>query len=264
LAKKKGLVTFNGRSFDLPLLDNRYLMNRMSSSLLEKPHIDLLHPARRLYRRRLGSCALGALEQNLLGLHRTHEDVPGWLIPGLYHNYLRTGDARELLRVFYHNEIDMLSMVTLTSRVVRQFANSGSDDDPTDLLSLGKWLADLGMKAESERNLRMAAKGDLPLELYHQALYALGLLLKRDGRREEAVPVWQQIAATSYDDVEAHIELAKHYEWQCKDLDQAMAWTRQALALVDSWRHAEQASLIRAELEHRQDRLLRKLNTPSS
>lgn len=74
---KAGPITFNGRSFDVPLLDNRYLMNRRLGRLPAMPHIDLLPPARRLYRSRLGSCALGALEQNLLGLRRTQDDVPG-------------------------------------------------------------------------------------------------------------------------------------------------------------------------------------------
>ncbi|MEM7119409.1 MAG: ribonuclease H-like domain-containing protein [Chloroflexota bacterium] len=100
LQQKKGLISFNGRSFDIPLLDGRFLMNRLFSDLTDLPHFDLLHPARRLWRNRLGSCALGALEPNLLGIERTHEDVPGWLIPSLYNDYLRSGNARELVRVF--------------------------------------------------------------------------------------------------------------------------------------------------------------------
>lgn len=258
LAEKGGLITFNGRSFDLPLLDNRYLMNRLSSTVLDLPHIDLLPPSRRLWRRRLGSCALGALEQNLLGLQRTHQDVPGWLIPSLYHDYLRTGDARQMLRVFYHNRIDMLSMVTLASRVISQFAHADVGDHPIDLYSVGKWQADLGLTAESERALRLAVSGDLPLEWYHRALHRLGLLLKRNGRREEAVEVWQQIAATAFDDVAAHVELAKHYEWQHRDFAAAMQWTQQALALVERWHQPERAELVREELEHRLARLRRK------
>ncbi|MCA9933777.1 MAG: ribonuclease H-like domain-containing protein, partial [Anaerolineales bacterium] len=141
LADKEGLVTFNGRSFDLPLLDGRYLINRMFSDLLDKPHIDLLHPARRLWRTRLGSCALSSLEKTLLGVHRTQEDIPGWLIPSLYQEYLRSGDARELLRVFYHNQIDMLSMVTLATRMTRLTAQTAANPHPIDQYSLGKWQA---------------------------------------------------------------------------------------------------------------------------
>ncbi len=251
LAGKAGLVTFNGRSFDLPLLDTRYLMNRMPGRVLDLPHIDLLHPARRLWRARFGSVALGNLEKKLLGLQRTHEDVPGMLIPGLYHEYVRSGDGRDMARVFYHNEIDLLSMVTLAARVVNLLAKPDAGDHPIDLYSLGKWQAALGLTDQSEQSLRLAAGGDLPLELYHKALFELGWLLKRNGRRPEAVPFWQQIAATTFDDVTAHIELAKFYEWEERELETAVFWTKQALQLA-------KVGLIRDELAHRLARLKRK------
>lgn len=252
LAEKAGLATFNGRSFDLPLLDTRYLMNRMPGRVLDLPHIDLLHPARRLWRARLGSCALGSLEQNLLGLQRSHEDVPGFLIPGLYHDYVRSGDGREMARVFYHNEIDLVSMVTLAARVVRLLAQPDAGDHPIDLYSLGKWQASLDLTDFSEQNLRLAAQGDLPLELYHKALFELSWLLKRNGRRPEAVPFWQQIAATTFDDVTAHVELAKFYEWHEVELETAVRWIEQALQFAI-------LPLIRNELNHRLARLKRKL-----
>ena len=259
LAQKAGLVTFNGRTFDLPLLETRFLMNRLPTDLRDRPHIDLLQPARRLWRNRLGSCALGSLEVSLLGLRRSQEDVPGWLIPSLYNNYLRSGDARELVGVFYHNQIDMVSMVTLAARVVRLLSQPDPADHPIDLFSLGKWQADLGFIADAEQNLRLAAQGDLPLEVYQQNLHHLGLLLKRNGRSAEAIPVWQQAAATSFDDVTSHVELAKYYEWQTKELSQAIQWTERALALVQSWGRRGQLHPVRAELEHRFSRLQRKL-----
>lgn len=259
LAEKAGLVTFNGRTFDLPLLESRFIMNRMATDLRERPHIDLLPPARRLWRSRLGSCALGALEGSLLGLRRSQEDVPGWLIPSLYNNYLRSGDARQLVGVFYHNQIDMVSMVTLAARVARQISQPDPADHPIDLYSLGKWQADLGLVAPAEQNLRLAAQGDLPLELYHKNLHRLGLLLKQNGRSAEAIPLWQQIAATSFDDVAAHVELAKYYEWHSKELSQAASWSERALELVQSWGRRGQLHPVRAELEHRLARLRRKM-----
>lgn len=258
LAGKAGLVTFNGRSFDIPLLEGRFIMNRMLTDLRERPHLDLLHPARRLWRHRLGSCALGSLEGSLLGLRRSQDDVPGWLIPSLYTNYLRSGDARELVRVFYHNQIDMVSMVTLAARVTRLLSQPDPADHPIDLYSLGKWQADLGLSDAAEQTLRLAAQGDLPLELYHQNLYQLGLLLKRNGRAAEALPLWQQIAATTFEDVTAHLELAKYYEWQAQELDQAIFWTEQALNLVTSTRRRTYDP-VRDDLAHRLARLKRKL-----
>jgi uncharacterized protein len=254
LARRPGLITFNGRSFDLPLLDGRFLLNRMVCDICERPHIDLLPPARRLWRQRFDSCALGALEQTLLGLRRSQEDVPGWLIPALYHHYLGSGDGREMARVFYHNRIDLLSMVTLAARITRQLAAPQPGDHPIDLLGLGRWLADLGRVEEAEQALRLAAVPELPTPLFQQALAHLGALLKRAGRREEAVAVWQQLAVTTFDDVTAHVELAKHYEWHGGDLQAACFWTEQALSLLDR-RHGP----LQAELAHRRRRLLRKM-----
>ena len=257
LVARAGLITFNGRSFDVPLLDNRYLMNRLPSRLPDLPHIDLLPPARRLFRARLGSCALGALERSLLGLERTHADVPGALIPALYYQYLRTGEVGELARVFYHNEMDMLSMVTLAARIFRQLEASCCDD-PLDQLSLARWQADLGLGERAEATLRASLDGDLPFETYHQALFRLAALLKAAGRRDEAVVVWQQIAHTSTNDVSAHVELAKHYEWVERNAAEALLWTERALALVARWTPTPNSRLARAELAHRQERLARK------
>ncbi len=256
---KDALVTFNGRSFDVPLLDTRYLMNRMPGRITTLPHIDLLPPARRLYRMRLGSCALGALEGSLLGVHRTHQDVEGWLIPMLYKQYLQTDNARELGRVFYHNQLDMLSMVTLMAKILRQFSAPSGDDPALDVLSLGKWEADLGLADLAEVHLRLAAEGDLPLDAFHIALGRLGVLLKRAERHDEALPFWQQWAATTFEDVTPHVELAKHFEWRQHRLDEALAWTERALALVGSWTHLGRVRTVRPELEHRRARLLRKM-----
>jgi len=122
-------VTFNGRSFDLPLLRARYAQNRRFAPLRsgaallaeDRPHLDLLHPARRLWRKRLQSCRLINLETMILGLQRSEDDVPGYLIPALYTDYVRTGNAAEMRRVFYHNGEDIVSMVALAERLSRAF-----------------------------------------------------------------------------------------------------------------------------------------------
>jgi len=257
LAQRKGLVTFNGRSFDLPLLDTRYLMNRLDGlvgDLRDRPHIDLLPPSRRLWRHRFTSCSLGSLEEKLLGLTRNQEDIPGWAIPGLYLEYLRSRDAREMRRVFYHNQVDMLSMATLIVRILRQFTQPQPGDHPLDLLSLGRWQMAMGQTTEAEKNLQLAATLDLPLSHYQQALYLLGSLLKRADRRLEAVPLWQQIAVTSFDDVSAHLELAKAFEWHLDDLQSARMWTREALKLYESWDGGRDL-ILQEELLHRLQRL---------
>ncbi|MBK9051591.1 MAG: ribonuclease H-like domain-containing protein [Chloroflexi bacterium] len=256
VASKAALVTFNGRSFDVPLLDGRYLMNRLETELLVKPHLDLLPPTRRLWRNRIGSCALGAVEKNVLGVRRSEDDVPGYLIPGLYLDYLRHGDARELLRVFYHNRLDMLSMVTLLYRVVRQWSRPQPTDNPHDLFSLGAWQAHLSLIHEAETTLRLAASLEASLELYHQILHQLAVILKQQERRDEAANIWMQIAATSFEDISAHIELAKHFEWREQDLAPAIQWTQQALTLLQM--HPAPNPNQIADLQHRLARLERK------
>jgi tetratricopeptide (TPR) repeat protein len=141
---------------------------------------------------------------------------------------------------------------------LRQFDQPTSGDHPLDILSLARWQTALGMTGEAEDNLRLALAQDLPLAHYQQALLDLALLLKRSGRRDQAVPLWQQSAVTTFDNVSAHVELAKHYEWQTGELEKAREWTGRALALVDSWQPRE-AQLARPELEHRFQRLLRKI-----
>jgi len=246
LNSRQGIVTFNGRSFDLPLIENRYMLNRMEdqvSDLVHRPHLDLLHPSRRLWRRRLGSCALGSLEKNLLGITRTHEDVPGWMIPGIYMDYLRTKDARDIARVFYHNHIDMLSMVTLTSQVLDLFSTPTEMDHPLDLLSLSRWKIATKDLQDAEKNLMLA----LDARKNHNVLREdgltmrldLGYLLRRTDRRDEAFLQWQRISKVHAVGPEApivynaYIELAKHFEWHQRDLKSARQWTIKAQSLVE-------------------------------
>src|SRR5579859_3798690 len=113
LENYEGLVTFNGKTFDIPLLETRYALARMESPFARLLHLDLLHPARRLWKLRLESCALGHLETEVLGIHR-QGDVDGSEIPGIYFDYLRTGDSRGLQPVFYHNALDIISLAALT------------------------------------------------------------------------------------------------------------------------------------------------------
>jgi len=258
IASKSGLVTFNGQTFDLPLLENRFLMNRMHGTFRQLPHIDLLPLSRRLWRTRIGSVALGNLEKELLAVRRTEADVPGWLIPTIYNDYLRSQDARELKRVFYHNEVDMLSMVTLADYLLRLISNSTPNAHPIDIYSLGKWQADIGMSFEAEKTLKDVLRGDLPLPIFHKTLARLGLLLKQENRSREAVSYWQQWAATSIDEIDGQVELAKFYEWHEKDLVMAEKWTLNALSLIDSWSRTR-AQMVRPELVHRLARIQRKL-----
>ena len=247
------LISFNGKTFDIPLLKTRYLMNRMEEPFSELPHLDLLHPARRVWRKRLGSVALSALEDAMLGVKRTGQDIPGALIPMLYHDYIRTGDATQMLRVFYHNKLDVVSMATLTTQLIRTITEPDLCKHALDVYSLARWQITLEMPT-AEAYLRQAAAMDCDTETWHEILLEIGRILKRQDRRTEAIPLWLQIAHTTTHNVAAHVELAKFYEWHEPDLSKALHWTEDALSMIDM-----QDVVLFDELKHRFERLTRKM-----
>jgi uncharacterized protein YprB with RNaseH-like and TPR domain len=254
------VVTFNGRGFDLPLLRTRFMLNRQAPALTV-PHLDLLPPARRLWRTRLPSCALSSLESLVLGVQRDQADVPGYLIPQLYFDYLNTGDASALPGVLYHNVQDILSMVTLATRLGSFFAAPLGEPapDPCDLVSLANWYDELGWPDRAETMLHAALDRDAPLTVQAAAWHRLGFLFKRQERYEDARQAWERLALTGQD-ITAHVELAKHYEWRAQehDLGRALSWTQAALERVETWSPGYPRDQVRDELLHRQRRLERK------
>ncbi|MBW7883600.1 MAG: ribonuclease H-like domain-containing protein, partial [Caldilineaceae bacterium] len=232
-------VTFNGRTFDLPLLRARYQQNRQlimpnlrAASLFEedRPHLDLLLPARRLWRRRLQSCRLINLEQMILGLQRTEDDVPGFLIPQLYVDYMRSGEAGEMRRVFYHNREDIVSMVALAHRLIQAYATPEQAQESAaleaeDWLSLGICFEKRGEGTDAEQIYRRALDEVSEERARGDVFARLGALLKRQGRWEEAAALWQQwLTSVDGADITPFIELSKYCEWQTGDLEQAEMW----------------------------------------
>jgi uncharacterized protein YprB with RNaseH-like and TPR domain len=261
----QALVTFNGKAFDVPLLNTRYLLNGEASPLVSAAHLDLLPLARRLWRDRLPSRALGYLEEHILDFTRTHEDVPGWVIPSLYFDYLRGGDARPLKSVFYHNAMDVLSLAALLSHVAGLLEDpldirsspGGAVVHGLDLVAMGKLFETLGYLEEAVRLYERGLAHDLPEEAYGDALRRLSFALKRLGNLSGAVALWREAAGSGQ--VYAHVELAKFYEHKMCDYHQAIEWTQAAIALVDAPDFPRQVHRRwLADLEHRLARLHRR------
>jgi uncharacterized protein len=253
------LVTFNGRSFDVPLLADRYIMSRMRTHVNRLPNLDLLAPSRRLWKRRLESCRLSALEVDILGLSRTHSDVPGSIIPYLYREYLKTGDGAEMVRVLYHNEQDILSMVALANVLCGAFEQPAAPELPLDdRLSLARWYQQRGMLAESESAYKLVLDECDDEQRRYDALVGLASMLKRCGRHGEAIGLWEYVADLKMD-VLGHEELAKYYEWQGADLRNALAWTEVGIALAESWRPGLRRTEAMRALDARRARLIRKI-----
>lgn len=269
-------VTFNGRSFDLPLLRARYAQNRRFAPLRggvallaeDRPHLDLLHPARRLWRKRLQSCRLINLETMILGLQRSEDDVPGYLIPALYTDYVRTGNAAEMRRVFYHNSEDIVSMVALAERLSRAFDETACQETGVppvhaeDLAALARVYEQTGQLDLAETAYRRALDTVRAARERADLFARLGRLLKKQKRWDEAADVWQ-LWLTSVPGVDPtpYEEMAKHCEWHLNDLEQAEMWTAWALHTLRSASTAHGFPGASSRLEHRLARLQRRRQT---
>ena len=259
LKEATGLVSFNGKAFDLPLLRTRYLMAGLRPPNLTLPHLDLLHPARRLWRLRLGACNFGRLEAEVLGHERGGQDVPSWLIPDLWFRFAAgENNVDDMAQVLYHNLHDILSMAPLAHVLCATFGGA-IDPHPGDLLALAHSHAARGRHTQAEAAYRRALADPLRPEQRPVALAGLAASLKHQERQDEAAVWWQALAELEPPEVEPYIELAKYYEWESKDLAAALAWTLKAGAAVQQWRPGYQRAQALAEIEHRRERLARKL-----
>jgi hypothetical protein len=238
IASGSCLVSYNGKAFDVPLLNSRFTANGLKSPLVEYSHIDLLHLARRLWSQRLPRCTLGYVEAHVLATARSEDDVPGWMIPQMYFDYLRSGDAEPLSRVLYHNEMDVLSLALLlnyTASILNDPIGSGTNH-VEDLISLAKLFEDMG---DIERAIQLYLHGlqhddflaDDNLELYYiKALHRLSMIYKRQESYSPAIELWER--AASHDFIDAHIELAKYYEHRTKKYPIAIQWTEKAISIL--------------------------------
>jgi uncharacterized protein YprB with RNaseH-like and TPR domain len=262
------VVSFNGKTFDLPLLENRFVLARLFPDLLDNPHLDLLHPARRLWRRRLENCKLATLEAEVLGVERTQADIPGHFIPSLYRKYLVDHDARLMAGIFYHNEVDIVSLATLTATLSQHLSLLDHPDPvahfhPVDILSVGLWQQHLGDLTAAEDSLKLARSRPLPPDLHAYATTELAYLLKRQTRYAEAEPLWQELALDSNPFL-ALEELAKYYEWHCKDFEKAMTCISYARQLLNDQPQTWQTKAMQTAWEHRKQRVRQKLEKRAS
>ena len=249
-----GLVTYNGKTFDVPLLETRYALARLKSPFARLLHFDALHPSRRLWKLRLESCKLTDLENAVLGIGR-EGDVPGSEIPGIYFEYLRSGDARGLQPVFYHNALDILTLAALTVELARAIGDGGAStlDSPVDLFSLSRMFEVAGSRDRSVTACQRALSGGLPEDIEARALHQLALQYKRQRQHELAVETWLELSRrASALALDAFEELAIHYEHHRRDPQGAMEFT---LAGLERLREQPLSPPYSQRLTHRLERL---------
>ena len=244
LAPCEALVTFNGKAFDAPLLATRYRLHHIPIPFKDYSHLDLLPLARRLWRDRLESRALKFLEAHVLGLTRSSEEVPGYEIPFLYFDYLRSGDARPLGGVFYHNAMDVVAMAALLAHMNDVLENpfDGKVRHGLDFVALGKLFEDMGRREEAARLYERGLESPMGEADFHVAVRRLSILQKKRGDYAEAVRLWKKAAKAGH--IYAHIELAKYHEHKMRDVNAALKWTESAR------KQAERADLPAYERKH--------------
>jgi tetratricopeptide (TPR) repeat protein len=222
-------------------------------------HLDLLQLARRLWRDRLESRTLKYVEENVLEAPRTLEEVPGYEIPYLYFEYLRTGDARPLKGVFYHNAMDVVTLAALLSHTTGMLADPFQEgiEHGLDVIAMAKLYEHLGDWDTAARLYERGLEMNLGEAPFWEAVRRLSVLQKRRGDFEQAVTLWERAASKGH--VYAHVELAKYYEHKSHDVKTALEWTRRAASEL---KQAEMPAYVRqhwaAELRRRRDRLANK------
>ena len=249
LANFKAVVTYNGKTFDLPLMESRYIMSGMKMSLKDPYHFDLLYPARRLWKRRLENCSLSTVERDILGVIRD-DDVPGHLIPEIYFRYLRTKNARAIKQVFEHNLQDIISLVALVSRMCFLLEDPLNNTEyGMDIFSIGKMFDEEREYEQSTHYYTEALKHNLAEEEALEILRLTSFAYKRQGKWKEAEKIWKEIIKRSREFIYyPYEELAKYYEHHLKDYQKAEMVVKEALNI-------EENIFLREKLQYRLNRI---------
>lgn len=249
LEKFKCLVSYNGKSFDVPVLRSRYILNRIPHRLDRFNHIDLLHIARRIWKYDLDSKKLSDIETGVMHFKRGEEEIPGWLVPQIYQDYVQTENAEPLKGVFYHNEIDVVSLAGLFLRIEQMLSTNYLSGNVT--LSLGEIFHKARDYTTADEYYKKALENNSEAYFREKTLLNLAYSLKKQDRLEEMCSVWEQLAEA--EKMTACVELAKFYEHKAKDYVSALDWTEKAIQL--SGKLSSYSEEFKAELEHRKARL---------
>jgi uncharacterized protein len=267
IAERSVLVTFNGKSFDWPLLETRYRMTRSIRPPALRAHLDFLHPARNLWRLRIGSTRLAELELKVLGWNRG-SDMNSWMIPQLYFNYLGGGPPEPLLPIFHHNQMDLRGLAALAGRTLSLLANPDQHgQDGLELFGLSRICERRGESARARKHYAQSIDRDLPAETDRAARSSLARLAKRDGDFALALKLWEEMLGNSREGLEAYEQLAIYYEHRAREPHRAAALARKALReLSDASRLGTIAAGAyrerRTRFEQRLTRLERKSSGP--
>ncbi len=263
VAQFNAVVTFNGRAFDLPLIESRFVLARRRTRLSQLPHLDLLYPSRQIWRERFESCSLKSLEYNLLGVER-HGDIPGAEIPHVYFEYLRSRNPYWISKIFHHNRLDIVSMMCLLSFCHDLVAGKHLAHDWQETLGLAFFYERRNNYEQSTLLFSEALETGADRERRVKAIRRASELHRKAGKRDEAMALWSDGAQ---EDGFAAIDFLRNMAIQLEHHERRYA---DALALVDDAldrianlrdRGIGGAKLLRhqTDFEKRRDRLRKKV-----
>ncbi|MBP1995229.1 ribonuclease H-like domain-containing protein [Paenibacillus eucommiae] len=276
------IVSYNGRTFDWPILKNRYVLNRLALDDSSLRHLDLLYPSRSLWRNSLPSCRLSMVEEERLGFTR-HNDVPGSLAPTLYFQYLAEKNASVLSGLFVHNEHDIVSLAALSIHFAKLLSGECSQCNLSDTLSdtewtsseeeyrTAVWLEKMGRLELSSTvfdRLRTALlENQLLNERNAEVLLLLAAYYKKKGMYQHSVKLWSRHIELKSNgialNIEPLIELAMYYEHHEKNIHQALVYTEEAWEKLRLRRTLSRVERKQSDIEHaitrRMDRLKLKM-----
>lgn len=251
------VISYNGKTFDMPLIKSRFTLMRMADRYREPYELDLLYPARRLWKLRLDSVKLGNVEEKILGIRR-EDDVPGSEVPQRFFDYLKDGDLTRLEGVIDHNRQDIVSLQKLLCELNDRYARPEAMESRLDLFSAGKAMERGGDLGLSRRLYEIAAKpavlrlGSLKENaIGGEANRRLYLLLRREGRYEECRMTLDTMIRRKQKGIFPYVETAKLLEHRSKDEKGALEYTEKAFLMCDE--------TDREALEKRRTRLMRKI-----
>ena len=226
------IVSFNGKAFDLPLLVNRFLIQRLGSEFFSYRHLDVLFTLRRFFRLKLPDCTLKTAEMNLLSFERLN-DIPSEQIPQTYFNYLQTGETSEIYQVMVHNLWDIVSTMGVLVELNRFVEESISSETLSEIDSwaLGKFFL---QRKDYDRALENFAKSEnKDSDYYHKNLFQASLIHKRRKDYDTAVNYWEMLTESFNPHFLAALEeLAKVYEHKIRDYDAALGFCRRAMDTI--------------------------------
>ncbi|WP_100402491.1 ribonuclease H-like domain-containing protein [Bacillus sp. FJAT-42315] len=227
------LVTYNGKAFDWPQVKTRHTLVRDHVPKLPTfGHFDLFHASRRMWKHTMESVKLANVEKEILGIER-QEDVPGFLAPMIYFDYLERRDPEGILKVMEHNEKDILTLITLYTHLSHHILQKNQDSTGRERIEVAKWLGYIGEKGKSTQAYQQIAENDSSV-VGLEAKHALAFHYKRKKQWQEAIHLWNEVCENGSDlyKKEAHLELSKYYEHQAKDYPMALTHAQYAAELL--------------------------------